>query len=68
MQAAIAACGEPLGRKVAIDQAGPNAEIHFLGDLQATTDVENGPWDVVAQDSPYIADETNRAAFYRSAE
>ena len=68
MQAAIAACGEPLSRKVSIDQAGPNAEIHFLGDLQATSNVASGPWDVVAQDSPYIADETNRAAFYRSAE
>ncbi len=68
MQAKIAACGEPLGRKVAIDSTGTNAEIHFLGDLQATTNVASGSWDVVAQDSPYVADETNRAAFYRSAE
>ncbi len=69
MQTKIAGYGEPLGHRVAIAQAGSDTEIRFLGNLRSTSNITtSGPWDDVAQDSPYTATETNRAAFYKSLE
>ncbi len=68
MQAKIASYGSPLGHRVAIDQAGTDTEVRFLGELHTTSNITSGQWDYVTQNSPYLAAETNRGAFYRSAE
>ena len=67
MQTKIAAYGGPLGHRVAIDRTADGVTINFLGELQAA-DTPLGPWNNVANISPYAASATNAAMFYRAAE
>jgi metallophosphoesterase (TIGR03768 family) len=67
MQAVIAGVGEPLGHRLAIDQAGDGATINFLGNLLAA-DTLNGPWNYVTNISPYSVSAANAARFYRATE
>ncbi len=67
MQAKIAGLGEPLGHKVVIDHDGNGVTINFLGELQSAETL-SGPWNDVANISPYSVSATNAAKFYRAAE
>ena len=67
MQAKVANCGEPLGRKVAIDCGGAGLAINFLGELQSA-DAPSGPWRDIANLSPYSVAATNASKFYRAVE
>ena len=67
MQAKIAGYGGPLGHNVAIDRDGTGVVINFLGELQSA-DTLSGPWNNIANTSPYSASATNVASFYRAVE
>jgi hypothetical protein len=67
MQTKIANYGGPLGHNVAIDNNGTGVTVNFLGELQAADNIL-GPWNNIANTSPYSASATNIASFYRAAE
>jgi len=67
MREKIANCGEPLGHKVAVDRAGNDVIVNFLGELQSANTL-SGPWNEVATNSPYATSVTNAAKFYRAVE
>jgi metallophosphoesterase (TIGR03768 family) len=67
MQAKIANCGGPLGHNVAIDCNATGVAISFLGELQSADNIL-GPWNDVANTSPYTVSATNAASFYRATE
>jgi hypothetical protein len=67
MQTKIAGYGGPLGHNVAIDRDGTGVVINFLGELQSA-DTLSGPWNNIANTSPYSASATNVASFYRAVE
>lgn len=67
MQAKLANCGEPLGHKVAVDCDGAGVAINFLGELQCADNIL-GPWNSLADISPYSVPATNAAKFYRAVE
>ena len=67
MQAVMAGYGGPLGHKVAIDRTETGVVINFLGELQSA-DTLLGPWNNVANISPYAVSAANAAKFYRAVE
>jgi metallophosphoesterase (TIGR03768 family) len=67
MQAKIAGYGGPLGHNVAIDRDGTGVVVNFLGELQSADNIL-GPWNNIANTSPYSASATNVASFYRAVE
>jgi len=67
MQAVMAGYGGPLGHKVAIDRTETGVVINFLGELQSA-DTLLGPWNNVANISPYAVSAANAAKFYRAIE
>jgi hypothetical protein len=67
MREKIANYGEPLGHKVAIDCTETGVIINFLGELQSADNIL-GPWNNVANTSPYAAPAANGAKFYRAIE
>jgi hypothetical protein len=67
MQAKIANYGGPLGHNVAIDRIGTGVVINFLGELQSA-DTLSGPWNNVADSSPYAVSAANGAKFFRAFE
>jgi len=67
MQAKIAGYGGPLGHNVAIDCDGNGVVINFLGELQSADNIL-GPWNNIANTSPYTVCATNAASFYRAVE
>jgi hypothetical protein len=67
MQTKIAGLGEPLGHHVAIDRIGTGVLVNFLGELQSA-DTLSGPWNNVANISPYSVSAANGTKFYRAAE
>ncbi|MFZ0826712.1 MAG: TIGR03768 family metallophosphoesterase [Verrucomicrobiia bacterium] len=67
MQAKIANYGGLLGHNVAIDSIGTGVVINFLGELQSA-DTLSGPWNNIADTSPYAVSAANGAKFYRAVE
>ena len=67
MQAKIAGYGGPPGHHVAIDRLGTGVAINFLGELQSADNIL-GPWNNIANTSPYTVCATNAASFYRAFE
>jgi hypothetical protein len=67
MQAKIAGYGGPLGHNVAINRDGTGVVVNFLGELQSADNIL-GPWNNIANTSPYAVSATNVASFYRAVE